>query len=423
MPSSLRAAVAGVVIAIIAIAGSTATRVDAASLPSGSVPHALTGGEGLFTAVTPFRTTGAGGPLVLGAGKATSVQIAGAGPVPTTATAVVVNVVIARATATTFLTVWPGGARPTASSLNANAGQVIANLVQIPLGPGGTVSVFNNLGTTSFYMDVDGYFGSTSGSAYTPMTPTRILDTRTTQSPLGPAATLPLPVAGVGGVPTDATAVVLNLTAVNPTSVSYLTAYPDGVTLPNASNLNTTPGATVPNLVTVGIGADGNVAIYNNRGSTNIVADVVGYYGAPGGSGLQFTGIPPGRLLDTRIGLGRKAGVVGAGVSIDVPIHYYGIPTEALAVVVNVTGTTSTAADDFVTAYPTGDVRPVASTLNLARGATKPNLAIVLGGETSEGEISLYNNAGTLNLVVDAVGYYSATYGDQAPNSIPPTYK
>jgi hypothetical protein len=72
--------------------------------------------------------------------------------------------------------------------------------------------------------------------------------------------------------------VVLNVTATNPTASSYVTVYPDGTTRPVASNLNFTPGETIPNLVVVPVGADGEIDFYNNSGSVDLVADVAGYF-------------------------------------------------------------------------------------------------------------------------------------------------
>jgi hypothetical protein len=88
-----------------------------------------------------------------------------------------------------------------------------------------------------------------------------------------------LPVLGHSGVPTTGvSAVVLNVTVTEPTSPGDITVYPDGVNQPLASNLNFTTGETIPNLVIVPVGADGNVDFYNGSGGTGeLVADVSGY--------------------------------------------------------------------------------------------------------------------------------------------------
>jgi hypothetical protein len=119
--------------------------------------------------------------------------------------------------------------------------------------------------------------------AYTPVGPTRILDTRNGTggytTPVGPGATISLQVTGKDGVPSSGvTAVVLNVTAVNPTAGSYVTVYPDGQARPVASNLNFTAGETFPNLVVVPVGSNGKVDFYNSAGSVNLIADLAGYY-------------------------------------------------------------------------------------------------------------------------------------------------
>jgi hypothetical protein len=127
-------------------------------------------------------------------------------------------------------------------------------------------------------------------SVLVPVVPARLLDTRpgahtiddqfAGAGPLGAGAVLDLVVGGRGGVPTDATAVVLNVTAVDPTAPTYLTLWPAGAPQPLASNLNPSPGAPpTPNLVTVGVGA-GNVSIFNLAGNVHVLADVTGYYTA-----------------------------------------------------------------------------------------------------------------------------------------------
>ncbi len=87
-------------------------------------------------------------------------------------------------------------------------------------------------------------------------------------------------VAGNGGVPASgAKAVVVNVTVVNPTAASALTVWPDGTTRPLASDLNFVPGQTVPNLVVVKLSATGQIDIFNGVGSTQVIVDVVGWYG------------------------------------------------------------------------------------------------------------------------------------------------
>lgn len=128
----------------------------------------------------------------------------------------------------------------------------------------------------TFEEPVDGGFVS--------LAPARLLDTRIGNgAPVGavaPGGVLALQVTGRGGVPTSGvSAVVLNVTVAGSSGSGWVTAYADGAAHPTASNLNFVPGQIVPNLVVVPVGANGQVDLYNgSSGSTQLVADVAGYY-------------------------------------------------------------------------------------------------------------------------------------------------
>lgn len=121
-------------------------------------------------------------------------------------------------------------------------------------------------------------------TAFEPLTPVRILDTRTgvgvpSVAKVGPGQEIVLTVpSALSGVPTDATSVVLNMTAANGSSTSFVTVYPEGETRPNASVLNVQPNVDSPNMVTVKLGTDGKIRIYNDRGNVDILADIAGYF-------------------------------------------------------------------------------------------------------------------------------------------------
>jgi len=124
--------------------------------------------------------------------------------------------------------------------------------------------------------------GSESG-VFAPLAPERILDTRTgngvtAPGKLGTDTTFDLQVAGRGGVPAEATAVVLNLTATEGTLTSFLTLFPAGTPRPNASTINFRPGDNIANMVTVKLGTEGKLFVYNFTGDVHVIADVAGYY-------------------------------------------------------------------------------------------------------------------------------------------------
>jgi len=118
--------------------------------------------------------------------------------------------------------------------------------------------------------------------------------------PVVGGSTLELLVSGVAGVPVDADAVVLNVTAVDARAPGFVTVYPCGQPRPQASNLNYTAGQTIPNLVIAKPGNGGKVCMFSPA-TVDLVADVSSYF--PAGSG--FAPIPnPTRVLDTRTGTG-----------------------------------------------------------------------------------------------------------------------
>jgi hypothetical protein len=131
---------------------------------------------------------------------------------------------------------------------------------------------------------VDATVSSGERAAFFPVTPARILSTTAGPSPLpvgtrlGPGQTIDVQVRGVGGVPANASAVVMNVTAIFPSATSHLTIWPTGEALPGTSSLNYGPGQVIPNLVTVKIGAAGKVSFRNNAGNVDVLADVNGYY-------------------------------------------------------------------------------------------------------------------------------------------------
>ena len=93
--------------------------------------------------------------------------------------------------------------------------------------------------------------------------------------PTGAGGVIDLVVTGRGGVPDSGVgAVALNVTVTNPTAPSYLTVWPTGAPRPSASNLNYTPGQTVPNMVIAKVGTDGRISIYNYAGTTDVIVDV-----------------------------------------------------------------------------------------------------------------------------------------------------
>ena len=116
--------------------------------------------------------SGNGAPAVkVGPGQKITVQITGREGLPTSGvSAVSVNFTVTAPTVATYVTAWPAGeARPTASTLNAAAGQTIANSTIVKLSPSGQIDIYNSSGSTHVLADVNGWFPT--GSHFTGVTP------------------------------------------------------------------------------------------------------------------------------------------------------------------------------------------------------------------------------------------------------------
>ncbi|GIF74293.1 hypothetical protein [Asanoa siamensis] len=241
------------------------------------------------------------------------------------------------------------------------------------------------------------------GAAYNAVAPRRVLDTRSAlgvpgTAPIGPDGwvefTLPAVAAG-------ASAVVLNVTADQPSTSGFLKVYPDGGTEPTASNVNFAAGRTVANLVTVKVD-NGKVRVRNGgRGTVHAIADLAGYY-ANTGNGLAAA--TPARVLDTRDG----AAPVGPNGSVTVDLSTR-LPAGTTAAVLNLTATSPTNTGLF-TAYPPGSAVPTASNLNFVGGQTVNNMVIA---PVVDGKVAFaHTGKGTVHLIADLAGWFAPGAGD-----------
>ncbi|APU40738.1 hypothetical protein [Streptomyces sp. TN58] len=346
----------------------------------------------------------------VGPGGVVTLQVAGVKGIPATGvTAVVMNVTAVQPTEAGHVMVYPNGQpRPSVSNLNFAPGQIVPNLVTVAV-VNGKVDLRNNSGSVDLIADVTGYYTDKAGagSALNPLTPARFLDTRdgtgAKKERVGPGGVVTLQVAGVKGVPaTGVTAVVMNVTAVQPTEAGHVTVYPNGQAAPGVSNLNFTPGQIVPNLVTVPV-VNGKVDLRNNSGSVDLIADVTGYYAA---TGSAFSAGAPVRLLDTRDGTGARAGAVGGGSIVSLQVAgVEGVPlTGVTAVVLNVTVTGPTDAGHLIV-HPHGTGRPGVSNLNYTAGQTVSNLVVV---PVVDGRVTFFNNSGSVHVIADLNGWFTS---------------
>jgi hypothetical protein len=360
----------------------------------------------LYTAISPRRVMDTRNGT-----NTTKAKLAGGGRVtltipglPVGATAVTLNITATGPTAASYLTAYPAGsAQPTTSNLNFVAGQTVANLVMVSVGSGGKVTFFNSAGTVDVIADLAGYYLPAVGTRFIARPADRIMDTRiglgASKATVGPG----LVTLAVQGLPAGTTAVALNVTVTKATAASYLTVYPAGTARPTASNLNFVKGQTIANVVIVPVGTGGKVTFYNNAGTVDILADLAGVYTT--GTGARFTALAPGRVLDTRIGIG--APIARVSHTSEVTLTLPDLPDGVTAIALTVTAVNSTVPSDLAV-NPSGQQPPgtfnVVSNVNYLANQIVPNLVIV--GVGPNNTVTFTTDAGTVDVVADLAGYF-----------------
>jgi len=399
-----------------------------------AVPLNVSGIEtaaGSYTARPPARVldtrtgNGTGGVKTpLSSGRTLTVQIAGRGGLPKGGvTAAVLNLTVTGSTRAGYLTAYPTGApRPTASNINYAKGWTGANLVTVPLGTDGKVSIYAS-GTTHVIADVMGFYRSdtpnlpqegTYGSFQRPATPTRELDTRTDggRLPGGYYLTMPFDFGDEANAAVRALAV--NITVTGPTKPGYLTAWNGNLAeLPNTSTLNFLAGTTVPNMAVVPVTwcydctDDGrpvpSIGILNeSAGSAHVIVDYFGVYDDNRwGDGLRFRSVgAPKRVVDTRVGLG--ASRLGPDTTRTVTNTAAVAGNNTLGFVANTTAILPTE-NTYLTLWgATEQPRPQVSNVNANRGTVVSNMTLPGAGYAND--FRIYNSRGNVDVAVDVAG-------------------
>lgn len=231
-------------------------------------------------------------------------------------------------------------------------------------------------------------------SAFVPISPTRLLDTRERQ-PVAPGATVRLQITGVAGVPDAAVAVSLNVTVNEACAPGFVTIWPSGLPQPTASNLNVErAGQTIANAVVVPVGADGSVDIFDQPGG-QLIVDINGAWTPASSSASgRFRPTTPTRVLDTR----STPPVTTLRVSLGENARH------ASAAAVNLT-VTNPKQGGFVSMWPDGTPKPQVSSLNVEHpGQTIANFAIV--PVSLDGSIDIWTNT-QADVIIDLLGIFT----------------
>ena len=314
------------------------------------------------------------------------------------------------------------------SNGNIRVGRAVAATAIVPLDSQGRFCLYNSTAMHSI-VDVQGFFAPSdsapNGSLYTPITPTRTVDTRQTEfctpegicTAVGPIAA-DTEIASVATAPVDAVATLANVTVVQPSTIGYLTA--DGCNVLEAgpqthSNSNFVPGDVVANLTlspSLGID-DGEQFCTYSQSSLHELIDVQGFFAPSAQGGLGYT-VPSGgptRVVDTRqcwtdvLSQVERCGQINAGGDI---IHLRA-PTDAEAVVINITTVDATFAGAFVSAGRCSDIgaaMPTVSNVNAVIGSAVANAAIV--PVDSDGTYCAYVSH-PMHVIVDLMGTFNTS--------------
>jgi hypothetical protein len=371
-----------------------------------------------YQPITPVRFmdtrigTGATGPVA--ADGTVTLQIAGVHGIPSAnVTAVVLNLTATAGTASGpwAVTVYADGTpKPATTNLDYEGGTTRANLVIAPVGQDGKIAIYNHsTGTVQLVGDVFGYFTSDAtaagGTTYTPVTPTRILNTGTglgaPKQPLAGGGTLAVQVGGANGIPSGIAAVAINITAAGASANGGLENYADGTTRPVPVSNMSFGTANIAEMAIVPVGADGKIDIYSASGSgvtVNVIGDVVGYFSA-GTGGQTYHAIGGARIFDTR-----QSTPVAANTTVTVS-QGTTVVAPSPTMIIDVSAVEETADGDLII-YPAGTSIPGTSNLNYQTGTSLTNLDLAA---TGGGTFDIYNASnGTTNIMVDCMGYLSA---------------
>jgi sortase (surface protein transpeptidase) len=409
-----------------AVAAAPTRFVASAPLPVGSVKPAVTlpAGASKYVAVSPQRLAdtrpGSAYPNFQYLSSSTiRVPVIGRAGVPANATAAVLNVTVTGVAGWSYVTVFPGATGlPNSSNINADGpGRTIANLVHVKIGTDGAANVYRS-GSMDLIVDLVGVYvpvtaPSQDGRLVTlPGGALRVLDTRSTR-PVNATETTSVSVSAAG-IPTTASAVVVNLTAVNG-NPGFWSAFPanQGFSGTSSLNLDTWPqtraGQAIVNLV-----GTNRFNVYSEAGG-HLLVDVVGYFTGASEPTSSTDGLyvpsAPTRVFDSRP---LRSLPPWSGTTYEFTTGNPGGLSVAAAVL-NITATSPWDVG-YVTAYPAEVVRPNSSNLNIsAVPQTIANHAIV---RVSTKGAALYTYGGS-HLIADIAGWYLGT--PSAVTVAPPT--
>ena len=259
---------------------------------------------------------------------------------------------------------------------------------------------------------------------FVPVAPCRVADTRLLPNgPFsGPAIqgqAVPRDFAipnGACGIPNTAAAYSLNIAVVPHQGLGYLTVWPSGQPRPVLATLNSVDGRIKANAAIIPAGNGQAISVYATQ-TTDVILDIDGYFAPAGSSTLAFFPLTPCRVADTRWTTGPLGGPYLTGSeerAFPVLSSSCVIPDTAEAYSLNFAAIPKGPLG-YMTVWPTGQSKPLVSTLNALTGTITANGAIVPTGQ--QGAISVYPSNPT-DLVIDIDGYFAPANSEPGPLSL-----
>ena len=341
------------------------------------------------TRVIDTRSTGG----ALKAGVARAVRVTGVAGVPSSGVVdVALDVVSLDSTATSGLVVYPhGGPRPPDPQLTWKQGDRVNALVPVKVGSSGLVDTRVLGGSTQLFVEVQGYWtaASAAGDVLTSVKPYKLFDSRPSGKPVGAGTAVTFPVVGRAGVPTGATAVVVQLTAAHPKQRDYVRAWGTGASRPGVYDLYAPAGRYTDTTAVVPLTSAGGLAV-SPVYATHLVVSLLGWFttSSTPSSGVVSLLTPATRVYKT---------TVPAHGTVTVAL---GVPVTAAAALVSVTGTGNVGAP--LSVYAAGVSAPSTASLHLAGTAVASTVTTPLGS----GKITIRNAAASsVRVAIDVLAW------------------
>lgn len=251
------------------------------------------------------------------------------------------------------------------------------------------------------------------GSQFVSVTPVRFVDTNNgtggSSSPLGAAATRSYT---VPGLPSNATAVLLDVAATSATVDSSLRIWPYGEPMPSGTSVLAIESTQLPdsNSVILPLGTNGKISVWNGNGSVDFNLDLHGYF-VPSDGTAGFHALTSERIVDSPAGLGVTGPTITAGTAYDIQVTGDTVPEGATAIFANIKLSSATVEGGLRVAKGGASLSGLPSALNFDAGVTTDSgITIPL---SSAGKLRLASTAasGTVKIYIDVQGYFAPGNG------------